>query len=301
MAEAAFCEVSVVIPAYRAEATIGRALASVAAQTLKPRRAIVVVDGSPDGTAAAARKPGQAMEGIELTVLEQPNRGAGAARNRGIGLAETEYVAFLDADDEWLPEKLARSMAHLDGGDTVLVAHDFLWREAGKETPIACSARFAEGPDPYATLYRKGYIGTSMVVARRDALIAAGGFDETLPNAQDFDLWLEMLKPPGAPFLVFAERLAIYHVTEGSIMSNVERRLRCSLTIARRHAPGLADLLVRVLAVHYEAFNAYLARRDYAAALGVCLRAPVSLSIEAAAYFSGGGNRHRRRFPGEQA
>lgn len=287
MAEATFCEVTVVIPAYRAEATIGRALASVAAQSLKPHRVIVVVDGSPDGTAACARACENVMGGIDLTVLEQPNSGAGAARNRGIQEAATEFVAFLDADDEWLAEKLARSMPHLDGGDTVLVAHDFLWREDGRDTPIACSARFAEGPDPYVTLYRKGFIGTSMVVTRRDALIAAGGFDETLPNAQDFDLWLKMLKPPGAPFLVFAECLAIYHVTEGSIMSNIERRLGCSLLIARRHAPGLADLLARVLAVHYEAFGAYRARRDYAAALWVCLKAPFRLLVEAAAHAGG--------------
>lgn len=296
-------DVTVVIPAWRAAATIGRALASVAAQTLKPRAVVVVDDGSPDDTYARAAAFIGRMGGSELVVLRQPNAGPGAARNRALAEARTAYVAFLDADDEWLPEKLARSMAHIASGGYVLVAHDSVEIAAdGREHRLDCARRFrAAGDAPFVGLYRRGFIDTATVVARLDAVRAAGGFDEALPNAQDFALWLAILAAPEARFLVFDDVLSRYHRTAGSVMSHVERRRRCCMTIARRFAhdlaahPGspLASLWFRTLAVHREAIAAHLASRKWLAALGTLLVCPISLAAATIHYAFGRRERPR--------
>ena len=101
-------DVTVVIPAFQAENTIDRALASVLAQTVLPRAVIVVDDGSTDGTMAAAEAWRAKIDKIDLRVVRQPNAGAGAARNRALRDAKTRYVAFLDSDDTWMPRKLPK-------------------------------------------------------------------------------------------------------------------------------------------------------------------------------------------------
>ena len=281
-------DVSVIMPAYRAGRTIQGALASIARQTLKPTEVIVVDDGSDDGTADAARAMAGALAPIALHVMVQGNRGAGAARNRAIEKAACAYVAFLDADDEWMEEKLARSMAHLDGTDTILVAHDAIRRDpAGRQSLIESSRHFHGAHDPYAALYRTGYIASLTVVAGKDAVRAAGGFDETLAAAQDFDLWLKMLADPKARFTVFPEALAFYNVNESGITSATARRLACTLRVAMRHVgalkshPGspLASLAYRIGAVHFEAFSAFLKGGRALKALGVILALSVQLPV----------------------
>lgn len=273
-------DVSVIIPAYRASTTIGRALGSIAVQRLKPRQVIVVDDGSNDGTLEAAEAMRSQLDGIELIVVAQENLGAGAARNRALREATSTYVAFLDADDEWLKDKMARSMAVLDDPAQVLVSHDYT-RVAPDEPDqrIECARRFQDARDPFVGLYRMGFIATSTVVARRDAVLAAGGFDETLATAQDFDLWLKILSVQGAAFTVFPEALTRYHVTGGSITSFTARRLACSLKIARRHAPSLFNLWVRILAVHYEAVVAYRSSGQAGKALLSLFRLPWNMTI----------------------
>jgi glycosyltransferase involved in cell wall biosynthesis len=270
-------DVTVVIPAWRAEDTIGRALASIADQTMLPRAVVVIDDGSTDATSATAESWRDRLIGIDFSVIRQENAGAGAARNRGILAAKTAYIAFLDADDEWFPEKLERSMEVLLAGDAVLVAHDSFEIEDGAETRLECARRFdSAAAAPYAGLYRRGFIDTSTVVAKRDTVIAAGGFDVTLANGQDFELWLAMLQRPGTNFQVFGAALSKYHRIPGSIMTYIERRRVCCIAIARRYAPALkahpgsalASLWFRILAVHLEAATAH---RNTGHILAACL------------------------------
>lgn len=261
--------VSVIIPAYNAAATIGRALASIARQTLKPAEVIVVDDGSADATVETARAMQDSLAGTKLIVISQENKGAGAARNRAIAEATGTYLAFLDADDEWLPEKLERSLQVLQDGDYLLVAHDYLDTTPSGDQHIDCRKRFEEGPDPYTSLYLKGYIPSISVVTRRDAVLAAGGFDETLRNAQDFDLWLKLLADPETRFTLFGEALARYYHVDGSIMSHTDRRIACCRVLAERYLPalrargasGLLNQCRRLAYIYMEAANAQPARR----------------------------------------
>ncbi len=266
--------ISVIIPAYKAAQTIERALASVAAQTLKPIEVIVVDDGSQDGTYEAAQAFKENLQGVHLRVFSQENLGAGAARNRAIKESAGDWLAFLDADDEWLPDKLAISMKAIEGRNLTLHAHNYISIKDAEEEPVDCAARYRAVPNPYVGLYRKGFLATSTIVAKRDAIISAGGFDETLATAQDFDLWLKVLKEKDVTFCVDPDFLTRYHVTSGSITSHTRRRLDCSLRIAKRHAPGRSDLRYRILAVHYEAINASLALGQPFKALGYLLVLP---------------------------
>jgi glycosyltransferase involved in cell wall biosynthesis len=261
-------QVSVIIPAYNAEATIGRALQSIATQSLPPAEVIVVDDGSKDASADAAERMRSAMGATRFVVITQENQGAGAARNRAIAEATQPYLAFLDADDEWLPAKLERSIQVMQEGDYLLVAHDYLDTTPDGDRHIDCRQRFEEGTDPYITLYLKGYIPSISVVTKRDAVLAAGGFDETLRNAQDFDLWLKLLAEPGTRFTLFGEALARYHHVAGSIMTHTDRRIACCREIAWRYLPalksrgaGIKDVWRRFAYIYMEAARAQPARK----------------------------------------
>ncbi len=283
------CDVTVIVPAYNAAHSIGASLLSIAAQTLPPARIIVVDDGSSDGTAEAVEALRNEMKEIDLTLVRQDNKGAGAARNHALFAATTGYVAFLDADDRWAPRKLEDSFARIRDGNYTLVAHDFLQAPPnGPETYVPCAAlyRAAATTSIYHGLYRKGFIGTSTVVAKRRALVDAGGFDESLFAAQDFDLWLKVLADPAATCLVFDLPLTHYLKNASGITSNIEERLNCTMRVAKRHYstlsrhPGAASWVsftYRWVAVHYEAFTAYRARRQTVRALWTLLKSPLTL------------------------
>jgi len=269
--------ISVIIPAYKATKTIDRALSSVASQTVKPVEVIVVDDGSEDGTFEAAENFRNRLPGVNLKVIRQQNLGAGAARNRAITEATGDWLAFLDADDEWMPEKLATSVQALKDHNLVMSAHNYIAVSGSEEALVDCAARYNAAKDPYRDLYRKGFLATSTIVVRRDAVQAAGGFDATLATAQDFDLWLKVLEKEGVKFRVDPPSLTRYHVTAGSITSHTRRRLECSLLIANRHAPHFTDHLYRIIAVHYEAISASWNQRHHVKAMGYLLLLPGNL------------------------
>ena len=272
--------VSVIIPAFNAAKSIERALRSVALQTLPPSEVIVVDDGSSDDTTAVAKAMQDEFHETQFVVISQPNKGAGAARNRAVEAATELYVAFLDADDEWLPNKLERSMDVLASKNYTLVAHDYMDVTPSGEIHVDCAQRFNEGPDPYTSLYLKGYIPSISVVARKEAVLAAGGFDETLRNAQDFDLWLNILADPVTTFTVFGEPLARYYHTPGGIMSHTERRITCCVQIAYRYFPALrarhenavSILIRRLVNVYCEALAVYLGSGKYVRATAMPFR-----------------------------
>ncbi len=276
--------ISVIIPAYKAALTIKRALASVATQTLKPEQVIVVDDGSDDDTFKIAEAFKDQLYGIELKIFSQKNLGAGAARNRAINEATGDWLAFLDADDEWLPKKLAISMEGICKHNLVLIAHNYFNVNEVRKKIVFCNTRYDAAASPYRVLYRKGFLATSSVVVRRDAVLDAGGFDETLKTAQDFDLWLKILKKENATFRVEPDVLFNYFVTPGSITSQTTRRLDCTLRIAIKHAPSMIDLYIRIFNIHYEAINSALAKGQVIQALYFFIKLPFHLSCMAHEY-----------------
>ena len=284
-----FADVTVITPAFNNAATIGRALASIAAQQVRPVEAIVVDDGSSDGTVAAVRAMAAAMNGVRLRVFRQANSGAGAARNRAVAAASTKWLALLDADDEWLPAKLARSIEVSEPADLVMSCHNLWGIGADGEHRIDSRAAWAGHPDPYRALFLRGFISSSTVLVRRDAVVAVGGFDATLRSAQDYELWLAVLglvEGAGRRFTIFDDPLLRYTLAEDGITSRIDRKVACSLSILRRHmgvlkrhpGPLLGPVALRTLIIHVEAVRGLLARGDRWAAWRQAAAFPLRLA-----------------------
>jgi glycosyltransferase involved in cell wall biosynthesis len=209
--------VSVVIPTYNAGALVVQAIQSVLAQTRPPAEVIVVDDGSTDDTVDKL-----ATFGDRVRYVRQANQGVSAARNLGVRLAGQEYVAFLDADDVWHPFKLKLQMELLvRRPDLQMVgAQQFDWP----------SARFPnihpDGPYPvsvvkWSDLVVKNRLSTSAIVARRNALLAAGLFDPTIQGPEDRDLWMRVVE--AGPVANIDLPLMGYRDVPGSVSKQVER------------------------------------------------------------------------------
>ncbi len=169
-------KVSVIIPVYNGAATIGRALASVFAQTFTDYEVVVVNDGSTDDTASVL-----AGYGDRIRVMTQPNRGLPAARNAGVRASSGEYVAFLDDDDEWMPQMLERCAAVLDEDpECGLVYAGALKVDLdGRSMPDQSSENDdIDSPTMEQMLARPWIVVPSQVMVRRAILERCDGFEE---------------------------------------------------------------------------------------------------------------------------
>jgi glycosyltransferase involved in cell wall biosynthesis len=247
--------VSVIIPAYRASRDIADALGSVFAQTFTDFEVVVVDDGSPD---AAELEAAVAPFRSRIQFIVQPNRGAGAARNTGIRASHGRLLAFLDADDRWTPDFLARQVALLESDRRCAVVYcDAL---LSGETPLA-GRRFMEtSPSTgevslVSLIQQRCNIALSTVVARRRPLVAAGLFDETLRRGQDFELWLR-LAWRGESFAYQREMLAEHRKRadglSGDAVQCVERAINVLDRFGRERAldaPARTALRIRTMAL----------------------------------------------------
>lgn len=211
--------ISVVIPAYNATAYLPATLASVFNQSARPGEVIVVDDGSTDGTPALARSLG-------ATVISLTNGGPSAARNAGTRAANGEYIAYLDADDVWLPEKLEVQFATLQScGRPAFSFTDYrLLDERGvhrckselrrhwafRKIAGNTSGRaeiLIEAREKGPVLYDSYILPSSVLVRRTDAL-AVGGFDETLRMTEDYEFFLRLLRI--VPAVAILQPLLLY-------------------------------------------------------------------------------------------
>ncbi len=164
-----------------------RAIRSVLGQTFKDFELIVVDDGSGDSTAAVLDGFGDSVKSVY-----QARSGVSAARNTGIETACGELLAFLDSDDEWRPEKLARQVARFDGGGPFFVCHtDEIWMRDGKIVAQKNIHR-KQGGRFFERALERCLISPSSVMISRSLLDEVGWFDPELPAAEDYDLWLRV-------------------------------------------------------------------------------------------------------------
>ena len=234
--------VCVVIPAHNSQATLRRALESVAAQTLAPDKVIVVDDASTDATSQIALSfPGLK---IELVRLDR-NAGAAGARNQGVERAGTDLVAFLDADDEWLPTKLEKQVPLIQSKPLLAFVSccSNLISPSGQDLgDIYRGQTVVVGPGSWKALLEDNFITTPSVLVWRHQLDAVGGFDESLKIAEDQDMWIRLAERGELGYV--PECLVHVHERERSLSAgSFNDQLTCTLPMIERHLVRLATRL----------------------------------------------------------
>lgn len=237
--------ISVVIPAYNAGEFISRAIDSVLSQSRRPDEIIVVDDGSTDETAGRIKKFGS-----QVRYIYQENAGASVARNRGIEAAGSEWIAFLDADDEWLAERLARQCELLGRNEhLVWVTGNFYRCLCGEDirkpdvNPVLAVKALAQKEyfdDFFQTSLPHGCGWTGTMLIKKKVLQEAGMFQAGLHIAEDTDLWFRIAcRWPRIGFI--AEPMAIYHMTTAGSLMQKHRRLKFQTDLVSRHLAFAAE------------------------------------------------------------
>jgi glycosyltransferase involved in cell wall biosynthesis len=186
-------EISVIIPTHNRRAMLREALASVVAQRGANFEVIVVDDGSTDGTWQDLSGYDLSTQRDNIRAVRTERRGPAAARNRGIAMARGRLIAFLDSDDLWMPEKLARqSLFMRNNPDCAISQTGETWLREG--TRINPGRRHRKRPgDIFTDALRTCLISPSATILRCGLLDEVGGFDEDMAACEDYDLWLRIL------------------------------------------------------------------------------------------------------------
>jgi|SRR5271157_980700 len=249
--------VSVIVPLFDKERTVEASLRSATEQTFPALEILVVDDGSHDSGPALVR----AFPDPRVRLIRQDNAGPGAARNRGIAEAKGEYLAFLDADDEWMPDYLARAVKHLDA-DPTLAAVTFAWLDqpgAIPSAPVFQRRGLAGGIQPVSPSLAPSLLVAMVIfmwpvstVARAEVVRRFGGFYEKgVRYGEDGHLWIKVLL--NAPVRFVMEAAAHYNHGASALSGNrramrpVEPFLTDPGDVRRVCPDPLRDLLERFL------------------------------------------------------
>lgn len=220
--------VSVIVPAYDVALFIKETLDSILAQTFRDYEVIVVNDGAPDTSELELVLQPYLSQ---IIYVKQENRGCGGARNTGLRKARGEYVAFLDGDDVWLPDFLSEQMKFIesDGGYDLVYCNAYHFGDhcVGMTYMETCPSN---GPVTFESLLTaECSVIASGVVARKQIIFDAGLFDEKLPTAEDFDLWIRLAKLPKVRISYQRSVLLGYRHRSGSLSNDITRHLERSL------------------------------------------------------------------------
>lgn len=222
--------ITVVIPAYNAERTILQTIASVQEQTFGDFEVIVINDGSTDRTLELLGN----IQNERLKVYSYSNGGLSVVHNRGLAHATGEFIAFLDADDLWTPDKLELQLSALQQNPEAGVAYSWTCNmsEKGDSFYPGHSVNF-EG-DVYPKLLMCGnFIGTnSNCLIRRQAIESVGGFDSTIKFCEDWDLFLRLAAR--WPFVVVPKAQILYRQSSGTMSSKIDVMEKYALIVLER-------------------------------------------------------------------
>jgi glycosyltransferase involved in cell wall biosynthesis len=235
--------VSVVIPARDVGRYVAKAIASALAQSIPDLEVLVVDDCSVDDT----RRQAERAVDSRVRIIHGEGRGCAAARNRATALATSQYVAFLDGDDVWRPYHLARLTARLDACpelDLVFAASNWIDQY---DNPIPRTVVRWNGAISYEQLFLEfAPVTTSALCLRREALLAVGGFDETLRAGVDHDLCLRvaLLRPGNCAGV--AEIGLDYRRRPGQITADRSRKALAWASLVEKHAALAPECVARL-------------------------------------------------------
>ncbi len=237
--------VAAIIITYNYGRFVGQAIESVLEQTLRPDEIIVVDDGSTDDTAEVVAR--YAHEGVRHIYKE--NGGQSSACNVGIKESASELIAFLDADDKWLPDKIERQVEHMRRHPEVGLITGSEWEtdEAGRKVWLM-ERKLLDSASIYPRILVENYIGTpSLVMVRRECFDHVGIFDEKIRLAQDWDLWIRVAR--SYPIAVLGEPLILYRRHGASISAGsgaMWKRYFSNRAFQRKHIRPVRPALLRV-------------------------------------------------------
>lgn len=232
-------KISAVIPAYNSEVTIGRAIDSVLKQTRPADEIIVIDDGSSDNTAEIIRSYGD-----KIRLIQQENAGVSVARNAGINIATGDWIAFLDADDEWLPEKLKLQIEHLQRNPDLKWTYSNYYRKS----PLSQELEMGHTPSRlFNVLNGKEFVGdyfqadplgghvwTCTLIVHDSVFEKTGMFEPGMKRAQDVDLWHRIAyQYPTAGYL--QEPLAVYHMDTPDSSTKLNDDVGFMIHLVHRH------------------------------------------------------------------
>lgn len=225
--------VTVIIPAYNAERFIDLTLASLVAQTFPDWEAIIIDDGSTDGTAVLVEAWQQ--RDARLRLVRQANAGVSTARNVGLEQARGAWIAMLDSDDLWDPRKLELQMAAQEAsGADVLFCGFHACDDQGQPLPLPpVVAGEWSGAEFFLAHYGSFFVYPSTAFLSTEALRRVGGFDTALRACEDWDLWLRMAQE-GNRFLGMPDRLMTYRKHPNGL--SVQADFGAILRVFQRHA-----------------------------------------------------------------
>lgn len=236
--------VSVVIPAFNAAGTIKETIDSVLEQSCQDFEIIVVNDNSTDSTEAIVKEYGDPR----IKLLAHKAGSASKSRNKGVQNASGKYIAFLDADDVWLPTKLEMQLQALQAVSTAKVA--YCWVDCIDEASkfLRKSNRFSESGDVYEEMLVHNFLGNgSNPLILKETFSDIGGFDESLPNAEDWDLYLKLAQD--YHFAAVPSALVLYRISYSS--KSFKNLLKSEASYSKLMAeacsrrPDSAQILVR--------------------------------------------------------
>lgn len=195
--------VSVVIPTFNRKGFLKEAIESVLRQTYKDLEVIVVDDGSEDGTEEVITAYGDKR----IKYVWQPNRGPSAARNRGAAMAGGEFLAFLDSDDLWTPRKLEKQVSFFEENPFARICYtDEIWIRRGvRVNPKKRHQKYSGWIYPYCLPLC--IISPSSVMFKRELWEEIGGFDESFPFCEDYEIWLRISSVE--PIFLIPEKLIV--------------------------------------------------------------------------------------------
>ena len=256
--------VAVVIPAFNVAPYIEATLKSVFAQSVPPDEIIVIDNNSKDQTVDIVKK-------FPVRFLEEKKKGAGAARNCGIKAATSDWISFLDGDDQFYPEKIKKLKHTIEmNPDAVLIAHDEV--EGPLEGPFVEKKlhRYFDANKPaLPQLFERCFLSTCTVSVRRDVLEQVGGFNEAFILSQDYELWMRVVQKGKIVFI--PETLALYLLRPQSNSENIPLRHQFVMQIVEQHRRSVPRILYykRVLKLLAETTLALLRKKQRQAAFRI--------------------------------
>jgi len=263
-------KVSILIPSYNAAHFLPMALESVLSQTYPDFEAIVIDDGSTDNTREVVK--GFMAKSPKIKYFFQENQGLPSARNRGIKESTGEYLALLDADDQWLPNRLQEGVKVLDADKTVGLVHANITFMDADNHVISIPQRkveFLNGNVFDHIFLRNADISCPTVIFRKDCCDAVGLFDTKLTGlgCEDRDLWLRIAQK--YPFAYIDRVLANYRVTANSMSRNIQKMIQARLYVVDKYCPehdtSKAELRQKALSkIYRDLGDDALLKKDFA-------------------------------------